>query len=311
MKYLITGGLGFIGKNMVFDLISKRDEVVIIDNQRRGKSFKNPDIIEHNLDIRDPSVIEIVKNFEGDIIIHLAAEHYIPHCENDPYDCFSTNVNGTLNILEGYRLNRTVSKFFLASSADVYAPVNTPLFEADDTSPIFVYGDSKLSCEALAKRFYKSHFLSLEKKLTIGRIFNAVGEHETTDHLVPVLIQRMASCQDGVIEIGNLFPRRDFVNVQSLAQKIVEVTKSTQSIITVNLGSGVTIPLSQLVQMLSISMKQNYELRVNPNYVRDLERECLMPDCSMLTALTGSACKPIDQEFINDLVKSDNLLQRR
>ena len=73
MKYLIIGGLGFIGKNIAKDLLEKGNELTIIDNQKRGKTFNNPKIIEHHMDIRNPSVIDIIRNFEGDIIIHLAA----------------------------------------------------------------------------------------------------------------------------------------------------------------------------------------------------------------------------------------------
>ena len=183
------------------------------------------------------------------------------------------------------------------------------MFEADDTSPIFTYGESKLSCEALSKRYYKNNFHAVDKKLTIGRIFNAVGEHETTEHIVPALIKRMSASKNGTIEVGNLFPKRDFVNVKSIAKKIIEAVHCTKTVMTVNIGSGETISIQELIDMVSRAMNRHFELRVNKSFVRNVERECLKPDCSIMTALTGSPCEAVDQNFINNLVRSKFLMQ--
>ena len=112
MKYIITGGLGFIGSHL-YTKLKKNNSILLIDNLYSGtldniKELDKNDFI--NKDIRDKTIINYFN--EGDIVIHLAAISSLPECQNNPVLAFDVNVNGTLNILEICR-NKNIKKLYL------------------------------------------------------------------------------------------------------------------------------------------------------------------------------------------------------
>jgi len=120
MKYIVTGGAGFIGSHLTDALINAGHDVLVLDNLLSGcEKYVNPSAKFHNSDIRVLS--DISKYFEGvDGVFHLAAIARTPWCVDDPILAYETNVMGTLNVLESARIHG-VKRVVMTSSNVVYA----------------------------------------------------------------------------------------------------------------------------------------------------------------------------------------------
>src|SRR5690242_11702655 len=100
---MVTGGAGFVGRELVRTL-SPKAEVLVADLLRYGApewvTHDAADFRFHRLDIRDAAATKsLVDYFQPDVVVHLAAIHYIPECDSDPANAVATNVTGTMNVL--------------------------------------------------------------------------------------------------------------------------------------------------------------------------------------------------------------------
>jgi UDP-glucose 4-epimerase len=123
MKILITGGAGFIGSAIVPKLQNENHDVFVFDNL----SFGNREFIsvanDHFFlgDIRDAAAVSnAVESISPDIIIHLAAVHFIPYCNEHPFESSDINIRGTMNVLQAAKKVKNLSKILFASTAAVY-----------------------------------------------------------------------------------------------------------------------------------------------------------------------------------------------
>ena len=136
-KYLITGGLGFIGKAITKSLIEKNNFVTIVDNQFRQKNVKNINYKNckiYKIDIRNKiSLSKIVKNV--DVVIHLAAINGTNFFYEQPRLVLDVALKGIINILEICEENK-IPEFFLASSSEVY--YKAPYYPADEKVPLII-----------------------------------------------------------------------------------------------------------------------------------------------------------------------------
>lgn len=141
MRYLITGGCGFIGSNLADFILRKNEELIIIDNLFRYGSHKNLEWLNqrgefsfHHIDIRDyNSVVKIIKDKKPDVIFHLAGQVAMTTSLNYPYLDFEINVKGSLNILEGVRLYSPNTIVIYSSTNKVYGDLNQFKYRETDT----------------------------------------------------------------------------------------------------------------------------------------------------------------------------------
>lgn len=201
MKYLVTGGAGFIGSHLVDELIKHGHTVTILDNLLSG-SIKN--INEKatfiNCDIRKlENILEYFKCIDG--VFHLAAIARTPWCIDDPILAYETNVIGTLNVLEASRLNN-VNRVVLTSSNVVYA-FYTP------------YRSSKEALEGLGKVYtdmYKLSVVSLRNS-------NVYGSRQSELGPSPNVFSALRKCkkEKNILEItGDGTQSRDFTHVSDI-----------------------------------------------------------------------------------------------
>jgi nucleoside-diphosphate-sugar epimerase len=156
MNYLVTGGAGFIGSNIVEELVNRGEDVRVLDNFSTGKRenltpFQNKiELVEG--DIRSSHIVK--QAVEGiDIILHQAALPSVPRSINDPITSNEVNVGGTLNILEAGR-DANVQRVVFASSSSIYGDSEElPKREDMTPEPLSPYAVSKLAAEKYCQVF--------------------------------------------------------------------------------------------------------------------------------------------------------------
>jgi UDP-glucose 4-epimerase len=280
MKILITGISGFIG-SAVYQNFKENFEIYAIDNL----SFGNRDLInipEENFYVEDirnkEEVLEIFQKVNPDYVIHLAAIHFIPYCNQHPFEAAQVNINGTKNILDACEKTNSVKKVFYASTAAVYPIVDHPISENHPTGPLDIYGITKLTGEYLAQSFYKNTGIPT----IVCRFFNAFGPNETNPHLIPA-IQEQLNQGKRKIALGNLEPKRDYIHTSDMARAIEGlISKFDKGFDIFNLGQGIEYSVTEIVVAFAESLDEKIEIVQDPLRMRASDRMHLLADNSKL-----------------------------
>ncbi len=201
MKYLVTGGAGFIGSHLTDKLIEQGHEVIVIDNLLSGSErYINSRAVFHKCDIRNFD--DILPYFDGvDGVFHLAAIARTPWCIDDPILAYQTNVMGSLNVLEAARRNG-IKRVVMTSSNVVYA-FFTP------------YRSSKEALEGLGKVYTDMYGMSV----ICLRNSNVYGSRQSELGPSPNVFSalRKSKTANGYIEItGDGTQSRDFTHVSDI-----------------------------------------------------------------------------------------------
>lgn len=284
-KILITGGAGFIGSAIIKELQNYNYELFVIDNL----SFGNREFIDidnnhfFENDILDrKTIFEIFKNTKPDFLIHLAAIHFIPYCNQHPYESSNINIQGTINILDA-ATEYSVKKILFASTAAVYPISDKAVSETHEINPLDIYGLSKLTGERLCNEFH----LKTNIPTIVCRFFNAFGPNETNPHLIPE-IQNQINAGKRVINLGNLEPKRDFIHTQDMAKAIkLLLEKQIEGINTFNLGRGIEYSVTEIVEAFERQLGEKIIIEQEASRIRKTERMHLLADVSKLKNATG------------------------
>lgn len=220
MKYLITGGAGFIGSNIAEELVKRRQTVRILDNFTTGK-------MQHLEKIKDK--VEIIKGDiqnekdlekalkDIDIVFHEAALRSVPRSVDDPLSTNDVNITGTLKLLIAAR-NAKVKRVVYASSSSAYGDsMKIPQKEVHATSPISPYATSKLAAEHYCRVFAKTFGLE-----TVSlRYFNVFGPKQDPDSKYSAVIPKFieSALKNEPLEIhGDGKQSRDFTFIDNVVQ---------------------------------------------------------------------------------------------
>jgi UDP-glucose 4-epimerase len=264
----VTGGAGFIGSHLCHHLIREGAKIIAIDNFLVGKKEFVPDgVTIYKSDIRSEEVKHILQEFKPNIILHLAAIHYIPYCNSNPAATFEVNVMGTKNILESIG----DAKLLFASSAAVYPPLSGPLSE-NLSGPIDIYGKTKIIGEDLVKLY--------SPNAIIARFFNVYGPNDLNPHLIPELINQVKG-GSREIALGNLTPCRDYIHVTDLCRAIIVMLKN-DSKGTFNIGTGIEYSVENTVQFVSEILGEKLKIVIDRERIRPVEREHLRADITKI-----------------------------
>jgi UDP-glucose 4-epimerase len=303
MKTMITGGAGFIGSAIVPALEKEGHDIYVLDNLSFGnRKFINiPDTHFFLADIRDEiKVEEVFTKLKPEIVVHLAAIHFIPYCNQHPFEAADTNIRGTMNVLKASKMLPSLKKLFFASTAAVYPIADEAVNEHHTVHPLDIYGISKLTGEHLCKEF----FLETAIDTIVCRFFNAFGPNETNPHLIPEIEKQL---REGIrtIKLGNLTPKRDFIHTYDMASAVRHLLKLGKTGFDIfNLGRGIEYSVVEIVEAFERQLNQKIRIEVDPDRVRKVEREHLLADVSKIKKLAG--WEPVwgIDEGIKNLVKS-------
>jgi UDP-glucose 4-epimerase len=290
-KILVTGGVGYVGRELVRQLIAEGgSQVHILDNLACGTHrLTQLDLNQarlHCLDIRDTAGIrKLVETLAPDVIFHLAAVHYIPACEESPGEAAAINVAGTVNLLAAVA-NR--ARFVFASTAAVYAPGDRAYTETEaNIGPIDIYGITKLQGETFVRYFHDCGKIDA----VIVRLFNVIGAGETNPHLVPAVISQIGRGEHRV-QLGNLFPQRDYIDVRDAAEGFRRLgaarpAGSGSGATISNLGTGKSYAVTEVVEKIGAAAQVSLEIVQDPQRVRLNDRPRLCASTAALEAITG------------------------
>jgi|TARA_B110001454_G_scaffold69973_1_gene68224 UDP-glucose 4-epimerase len=252
MRFVVTGGAGFVGSYLVKLLVKKGHNVVVIDNLHKGKKENLDEVLDKieflNIDIRDYDLME--KNMRDiDGVFHQAALTVVQDSFKDPEEYHSVNVDGTENIFKIARKNNF--KVVYASSSSIYGhQENVPILENFNKKPINPYGKTKLDDEIIAEKYSK-----LGVKIIGLRYFNIFGKGQTIEY-AGVITKFLDRIQDGKppIIFGDGSQIRDFIHVEDIANANYLAMTSDVSNLHVNIGTGNAISILELAKtMIDVS----------------------------------------------------------
>lgn len=263
-KCLVTGGAGFIGSNLVDELIKQKHQVTVIDNLSTGKKeYVNAKADFHKLDIRN--LAEIKSVFSGmDYVFHLAAFPRVQPSIEDPATANDINLNGTLNVLLAARDAKVKRVVYSASSSAYGDQTKMPLTEDMPAHPLSPYGLQKYVGELYCRLFSDIYGLP-----TVSlRYFNAYGKRQTLEGayclVMGIFVSQRLKKQPMTIT-GDGENRRDYTSVidvvraNILASQIEKVGKGE----VMNIGRGSNFSVNELAKMIGGPVK-HIEARIEP-----------------------------------------------
>jgi GDP-6-deoxy-D-talose 4-dehydrogenase len=281
MKVLITGATGFTGHYLSELLVAKGHELCGLESGRHPLP-DNSEMQWHAVDLLDAEGLsDVVQQVRPDAVVHLAAIAFVAH--GDVEAIYKTNIVGTRNLLEALlKLDKPVKSVLLASSANVYGNgLEDSLDECAALVPANDYAVSKLAMEYMAKLY------SQRMPITIVRPFNYTGIGQSLNFLLPKIVDHIKR-KAPVIELGNLEVARDFSDVRMVAQyyqKLLEAPNVSGEVY--NVCSGRAYTLQEVLTMARQISGHDFEVRVNPAFVRANEVKILVGNKDKLDKAVG------------------------
>jgi UDP-glucose 4-epimerase len=314
MRYLITGGAGFIGSHLIESLINRSDQVVVLDNLSTGSS-KNlskvaDQITVHNGSILDQQLVDKLVA-DCDYVIHLAAALGVFNIVNKPLESLKTNLQGSEIILQAADRNR--KPILIASTSEIYGKnEKVPLSEEDDRiigHPLksrWSYSEAKAVDESLA------YFYHLENKLPVRivRFFNTVGPRQVGHYgmVVPRFIE--AALKNEPLSIyGSGEQIRCFCHISDVIRALLLVIDSDQAVGEVfNIGNNQQSSINQLAdRVISLLGSKSKIERIPyadayPQGFEDMQRR--VPDISKIKRVLGWSPQLDLDQIIKDIAAS-------
>jgi nucleoside-diphosphate-sugar epimerase len=253
MRYLVTGGAGFIGSNVVDELVHGSHEVVVLDDLSAGKEA-NLAGVRDRIDFRVGSITDLAVVQSAchgvDYVIHLAARTSVPRSVIDPLETNRINVDGTLNVLVAAR-DAKVRRYVFAASSAAYGEAPTlPKIEVMQPQPISPYGVSKYVGELYAQVFGRAYGL----ETVCVRYFNVFGpRQDPTSQYSGVLSRFMWAAIQGQppVVYGDGEQSRDFTYVENVVDETLRACEASgASGLVFNGGTGARVTINRVLKLL-------------------------------------------------------------
>ena len=253
MRYLVTGGAGFIGSNTVDELVRRGHGVVVLDDLSAGKE-ENLSEVRSKITFVKGSItdLEAVQKamHQAEYVIHLAARASVPRSVKDPLETNRVNVEGTLNVLVAARDNRVKRLVFAASSSAYGETPTLPKMEAMEPKPISPYGVSKYVGELYASVFGRCYGL----ETACLRYFNIFGPRQDPDSPYSGVLSRFATAflaDEPPVIYGDGEQTRDFTYVENAVHANLLACEAPGAAGQIfNIGTGSRFSLNQTLELL-------------------------------------------------------------
>jgi UDP-glucose 4-epimerase len=276
MRYLVTGGAGFIGSNLVDALIERGDEVAVIDDLSTGRLSNLEAAIEaganlHQLDIRDRDALsKTAVEFGPDVVFHLAAQIDVRRSASDPAFDAAVNVQGTINALEAAR-QAGVGRFVNTSTGGaIYGEGKVlPAGEDHPVAPEAPYGQSKFAAEGYCDLYSRMHGLSTVS-LRYGNVYGPRQDPLGEAGVVAIFCGRLLDNKRPTI-FGDGLQTRDYVHVSDVVAANLAAA-SSQAGGAFNIGAGVESSVLDVVAALQNISDSSFEPEHAPARAGEVRR---------------------------------------
>jgi UDP-glucose 4-epimerase len=231
---LVTGGLGYIGSHLIFNLLSYQYDIIILDNKSNNYVDDIQGTTTYIGDLNDTKLLQkIFKKHSIDCVIHLAAKKSVEESKTHSLDYYIENVSNTLNLLKYSNCKNII----FASSASMYGD-NECCQVTSELYPNSPYAHTKVMCEQILKDIYDSTY-----NITILRIFNPIGyvfNGKSSGNLLDRICDSIKNDQKlTVFNQGNDI--RDYVYIEDLVRVILKsIDNQGFNILNVGTGQGVS-----------------------------------------------------------------------
>lgn|SRR3990167_8730655 len=308
MRILCTGSAGYIGSHFVNRV--KGHEILVVDNFSQGENNIIDGIEYDEVDIRDKeNLILSFKDFKPDVVVHFAATANVQNALTRPVDYYDNNVIGTFNVLECMR-EVGCNKIIFSSTAAVYKPSNTPLWEGSPKEPVTAYGFTKLVNEEMLKDYYKAYGINsisfryfcasgCDKDLKVGCY------HDPETQVIPNIVKTLLGKQQVFNVWGNDFKTpdgtgvRDYVHVDDIADAHILAMENITGCEIYNLGINQGYSVLELIKKAEELTGKKLNYKISPR--RGADPAKLVADCSKVNKELGWNPKNgIDEMIMTD-----------
>ncbi len=297
MRVLVTGAGGFIGSHLVAALVRRGCSVRAMVHYNSRNDIANLALLPKDIqaaleivagDVQDAgSVTAAVKGCS--CVFHLAALIGIPYSYAAPRSYVSTNISGTVNVLEAVRACGAQRMVATSTSETYGTAVRTPIDEDHPLQGQSPYSASKIGADKLAE----SYFRSFDVPVATIRPFNTYGPRQSARAVIPAVISQLLGGRTSV-KLGSLDPQRDLTFVEDTAAAFIAVAQCDAAVgQTINAGSGKTISVGDLAQKIIAAINPQAKIEAAADRVRPDRSEVmlLLADNSKALRLTGWAPK--------------------
>jgi dTDP-glucose 4,6-dehydratase len=256
---VVTGGLGFIGSNLINILSKKKYFIVNIDKVTYASNFKN---ILNNInnykfyqrDINDQNFIEIIlKKYSPSLIFNVAAETHVDRSIDAPKQFIHSNIYGVFNLLEVVRKLKKKIKFIHVSTDEVYGDIvkNKSSKETDAYNPSSPYSASKASGDLLIKSYVRTYKIPA----IIANCCNNYGPNQYPEKLIPTIIYKIINKKQVPI-YGNGKNIREWIHVEDHCNALIKISEKGLLGENYNIGSGIELNNIDLVKKIIFNFKK-------------------------------------------------------
>ena len=308
-KIIITGGLGFIGSNLI-NILQKKYFIINVDKVTYASNFKNIDSNIKNYkfykqDINNKNFInKILEKYNPSIIFNLAAETHVDRSIDGPKKFVESNILGVFNLLESIRNYKKKIKLIHISTDEVYGDIkkNYKSKEEDAYNPSSPYSASKASGDLLIKSYIRTYKIPD----IITNCCNNFGPNQYPEKLIPTIIYNIINKKPIPI-YGKGENVREWIYVKDHCDALIKISEKGKIGENYNIGSGIVLNNIQIAKKIISTFKkinQNNNIKSLINLVKDRPghdlRYCL--DSSKIKNKLKWKCKSSFEETINETI---------
>jgi UDP-glucose 4-epimerase len=301
MSILVTGGAGYIGSHMVYELADAGERVVVLDNLSTGFDWAVAKDVPLTIgDTGDQNLVgETIREYKIESIIHFAASIVVPDSVADPLGYYKNNTANSRALIET-TIRHGVRHFIFSSTAAVYGnPAQMPITEETLAAPISPYGWSKLMTEIMLRDAATAHDL----RYVILRYFNVAGADpkcrtgqstKNATHLIKVAVEAALGLRPKLDIYGSDYPTpdgtciRDYIHVSDLVRAhsdALHYLRAGSASVTLNCGYGHGFSVREVIEMVKRVSGVDFKVEMAPRRPGDPAQ--LIAACDRARAILG------------------------
>ncbi len=311
MNVLITGITGFAGSHLAEYILAEHPGARVHGLIRWRSRMDNIAHLAGRVELHEADLKDIVSLKKAlaaarpDKIFHLAAQSFVPTSWRLPAETFQINSIGQLNLFEALLDLKLNPRIQIAGSSEEYGMVfadEVPMKETNPLRPLSPYAVSKVAQDLLGYQYFKSYGLRAIRTRGFNHTGPRRGDVFVTSNFAKQLAQIEKGLREPVIQVGNLDAKRDFTDVRDMVKAYWLATEKGEDGDVYNVGTGGTISMHQLLDMLLGLTKVKVQVKVDPERLRPSDVQILQADPAKFCRQTGWAPVIPFEKTLRDLL---------